>query len=173
MKNLLFPSGIGLVSLLVGCSTTSIVLAPVGPNPVGTENMASTGWLVVFSRVAKQKDDQSQGGDGMPRWNQHTDYSIYDLQGKPVKHVENSTGHYAEAPERVTLLAGRYLVKAQAKDYFWIEVPVTIERGRTTGVHLDNKWKPPTDVPKAELVTTPKGNPVGWRAESTHTVGIN
>jgi hypothetical protein len=173
MKNFLILLGIGLISLLVGCSTTAVVLAPVGPDPVGTESMASTGSLEVFSRFAKQRDDQSQGGDGMPGWYQHTDYSIYDLQGKPVKHVDNSTGHYAEVPERVALPAGRYFVKAQAKDYFWVKVPVTIERGRTTGVHLDDKWKPPTDAPKTELVTTPKGNPVGWRSGFTHAVGIN
>jgi hypothetical protein len=173
MKYLLFPLGMGLISLLAGCSTPSVVLAPVGPNPVGAASTASTGSLEVFSRVAKQRDDQSQGGDGIPRWNQHTDYSVYDLQGKLVKHVENSSGHYAEAPERVALPTGRYLVKAQAKDYLWVEVPVTIERGRTTGVHLDDKWQPSADIPKAELVVTPKGNPVGWRAEPNHAVGIN
>jgi hypothetical protein len=150
MKNPLFSLGIGLISLLVGCSTTSVVLGPVGPDPVGAESMASTGSLEVFSRVAKQRDDQSQGGDGMPRWNQHTDYSIYNLQGKPVKHVENSTGHYAEAPKRVTL-----------------------EHGLTTEIHLDGHWNPSTEVPKAKLLTTPNGSPGGWRAESTHALGIN
>jgi hypothetical protein len=173
MKNLRFPLCLGLISLLAGCSTPSVVLAPVGPNPIGTGSMASTGSLEVFSRLAKQRDDQSQGGDGMPRWYQHTDYSIYDSQGNPVKRVGNSTGHYAEAPDQVTLPAGRYLVKAQAEDYSWIKVPVTIERGRTTGVHLDGKWKPPADAPKTAVVSMPNGYPVGWRADSSKALGIN
>lgn len=173
MKNHRFLLGTGLVLLLVGCSTTSVVLAPVGPDPVGIESVASTGGLQVFSRVTKKYDDKEQGGDGIPGWYQHTDYSIYNLQGKLVKHVGNAPGHYAEAPERVALPAGSYLVKAQAKDYFWVKVPVTIERGRMTEVHLDDKWKPPVDAPKAGLVTIPNGNAVGWRAEPTHAFGTN
>jgi hypothetical protein len=173
MKNHRFLLGLGLVLLLVGCSTTSVVLAPVGPDPVGIEGVASTGGLQVFSRVTRKYDDKEQGGDGTPGWNQHTDYSIYDLQGKLVKHVGNAPEHYGEAPERVALPAGSYLVKAQAKDYFWVNVPVSIERGRTTEVHLDDNWNPSGDVQKAKLVTVPNGNPVGWRTESTHAVGAN
>jgi hypothetical protein len=89
-----------------------------------------------------------------------------------VKRVDNTTGHYAEAPRLVTLPPGQYLVKTQAKDYFWVELPVTIERGRTTKVHLDDKWKPPTDAPKKEIVSLPNGKPVGWRDQSARDVGI-
>jgi hypothetical protein len=65
----------------------------------------------------------------------------------------------------VALPAGRYFVKAQGKDYLQVEVPITIERGRTTRVHLDDKWNLPADTPKRELVSLPNGNPVGWCAE--------
>jgi len=87
--------------------------------------------------------------------------------------VDNTIGYYARAPRRVTLPAGRYLVKAQAKDYFWVDVPVIIERGQTTRVHLDDNWKLPAETPKTELVSFPNGNPVGWQAESTRKIGVN
>jgi hypothetical protein len=100
-------------------------------------------------------------------WFQHTDYSIYNLHGKLVKRVDNSTGHYEQAPQRVALPAGHYLVKARAKDYLQIEVPVTIEPGRMTRVHLDDNWKLPANAPRNQLVRMPNGNPVGWRTATT------
>ena len=92
--------------------------------------------------------------------------AIYNLQGKLVRHVDNSVGHYEQAPRRVALPAGRYLVKAQAKDYLQVEVPITIERGRTTRVHLDDNWTLPSDTAERK-VSLPNGNPVGWSAGST------
>ena len=165
MKNLPLLLGLGVFSLLIGCSTTSVVLAPVGPNPFDSESVASASSLQVFSKVTRKREDREEGGDGTSSAHQHTDYSIYDLQGKLVMHVGNATGEYAETPKQVALPAGRYLVKAQAKDYFWVKVPVTIERGRTTRVHLDDNWNPPADAPRTKLVTAPNGNPVGWRTE--------
>ena len=171
MKDLFVLMGAGL--LLVGCSSASVTLAPVGPNPAGGKSEASTGELQVFSRTIVQDDDQNQAGDGLPVWYQHTDYNIFDQHGKLVKHVGNTTGHYAVAPDRIVLPAGEYLVKAQAQDFSKIAVPVTIERGRTTRVHLDNNWKTPEGAPKRELVTLPDGKPVGWRAGSASEMGIN
>ncbi len=167
MKNVYSLLGTGLVSLLVGCTSTPVALAPVGPNPVGSESMTAEGGLQVYSSLVGRSE-----GDN-PTWYQHTDYYIYDLHGKLVKHVDNTTGYYAKAPRRVTLPAGRYLVKAQANDYFWVDVPVTIERGQTTRVHLDDNWKLPSDTPKTEPVSLPNGNPVGWQAESRKKTGIN
>jgi hypothetical protein len=100
-----------------------------------------------------------------PTWYQHTAYYIYDLHGKIVKHVDNTIGRYEQAPKLLPLPAGRYLVKAKANDFLWVAVPVTIERGRTTRVHLADNWKPPLDTSKAELVSMPNGNPIGWRVD--------
>ena len=170
MKSVCIILGFGLISLLVGCSSTPVAIGPVGPNPAGSERMTSKGELEVFSNLAEQSDDQNQGSTD-PVWYQHTDYRVYDLHGKLVKRVSNANGHYGRAPRRVALPAGQYLVRAQAKDYLQVEVPVTIERGRTTRVHLDDNWKPPADTPKKELVTLPNGNPVGWRIASTVEIG--
>jgi hypothetical protein len=161
MKSVYILLATGLVSLLVGCSSTPVALAPVGPNPVDIESMDSKGALQVFSSLTGRSE-----GDN-PTWHKHTEYYIYNLHGKLLKHVDNTIGHYENAPRPVALPAGRYLVKAHAKDYFWVNVPVTIERGRTTRVHLDDNWKLPANTPKTELVSMPNGNPVGWRAEST------
>ena len=159
MKNIHLLMGAGLAALLAGCATTPVALAPVGPNPAGSRSGVSEGGLQVFSSLV----GRSEGNN--PSWYQHTDYSIYDLNGKLVKHVDNTIGYYEKAPRRVTLPAGRYFLKAQANDYLWVDVPVTIERGQTTRVHLDDNWKLPATASKAELVSLPNGNPAGWRAD--------
>jgi hypothetical protein len=157
MKDIILLLGAGLVSLLVGCASTPVALAPVGPNPVSVRSNPSGGGLQVFSSLVGRSE-----GDN-PVWYQHTGYYIYDLHGKLVKRVDNTIGYYAEAPRRVALPSGKYLVKAQASDYLWVDVPVTIKPGRTTRVHLDDSWKPPTGTPKTQLVCLPNGNPAGWR----------
>jgi len=167
MNSILILMGAVLVSLLTGCASVPVAVAPVGPNPAVDGSMASEGGLQVFSSLV----GHSEGNN--PAWYQHTDYYIYDLHGKLVKHVDNTIGHYDAAPCLVALPAGRYLVKAQANDYVCVDVPVTIERGRTTKVHLDDQWKLPADTAKRELVNLPDGNPVGWCAESTKKSGIN
>jgi len=121
----------------------------------------------------EQSDDQNQAGDGSPFWYQHSDYSIYTPGGKLVKRVGNTVGHYAQSPDAVALPAGQYVVKARASDYSWVKVPVTVEPGRTTRVHLDDNWKLPAGIPKSALVSLPNGNPVGWRADVAKESGIN
>ncbi len=164
MKSIWLLVGAGLVSVLVGCASTPVTVAPVGPNPLGGDNQASRGGLQVFSSLAEQSDNQNQGSrDDV--WYQHTDYYVYDRQHRPVKHVDNDIGHYETTPRLITLPPGKYIVKAQAEDYSWVNVPVRIERGRTTRVHLDQKWQVPVYAAKTDLVSLPNGNPVGWRAE--------
>jgi hypothetical protein len=149
-----------------------VVLAPVGPDPSGFENPSASGQLEVYSGLAMQSDNQNQGSHDSV-WYQHTDYAIYDLQGKMVRDVGNTIGHYEEAPRCMVLPAGKYVVQAQANDYLQVRVPVTIERGRTTTVHLDDNWNMPAGVPATALVSLPNGQAVGWRASSTNANGLN
>lgn len=172
MRSVSMVLGISMVSVLVGCASTPIALAPIGPNPAGSKRRASNGELQVFSNLAEQSDNGNQGSTD-PIWYQHTDYRIYNLQGKLVKRVDNAVGHYERSPRRVRLPAGRYLVKAQGEDYSSVEAQVAIECGRTTKVHLDDNWKVPADVPKNEVVSLPNGNPAGWRADATNEIGSN
>jgi hypothetical protein len=173
MKIVYCLPGLVFASLLIGCASTPIALAPVGPNPNGSLTAASMGELQVFSSLVRQHDDQNQAGDGMPGWYQHTDYCIYTPQGKLVKRVGNTTGHYEETPRLVILRPGRYLIKAEARDYSWVQLPVTIERGRTTRVHLDDNWKPAEPAPKNALISMPNGNPVGWRDQANAAFQFN
>lgn len=161
MKRIHILLGVGLVSLLAGCSSTPVALGPVGPNPFGGQYMAADGGLQVFSRLVGRIEGNN------PTWYQHAGYSIYDPQGRLVKHVDNTTGKYDEAPQLVTLPAGKYFVKARAQGYLMVKVPVTISRGQITKVHLDDRWSRPANVSKDELVSLPDGNPVGWRATAS------
>ena len=153
--------GTALASILVGCSSTPVVLAPVGPSPVAMGATSGSGQLEVFSAMRGHTEGNN------PTWYQHTDYYIYDDQNKPLKHVNNKVGHYDRAPRVVDLPPGRYIVKAKAKDYLWIKVPVVIDPGKTTEVHLDDAWTPSQDSKQTELVSVPAGYPVGWRTGVT------
>lgn len=166
MKNVHILLSIGLIVLLVGCVSTPVILPnAVGPNPFSGARMMTSdeGELQVFSNLAEQSDDENQGSSDFP-WYQPTDYEIYDIHGTRLKHVENTIGHYEKAPKTVSLPVGRYIVVAQARDYLQVKVPVSIERGRTTRVHLDGTWKPPMIIAKGKLVRLPNGKPIGWRA---------
>lgn len=88
MKNIHLLMGAGLAALLAGCATTPVALAPVGPNPAGSRSRVPEGGLQVFSSLV----GRSEGNN--PAWYQHTDYSIYDLNGKLVRHVDNTIGYY-------------------------------------------------------------------------------
>jgi hypothetical protein len=158
---------VGVIPFLASCAAPPIALAPVGPGPLpGRASSVRTGYLQVFSSLEEQSDDQNQENSGAsPFWYQHTDYNIYDAKGKLVKHVDNTAGHYSTSPRRVSLRPGNYTVSARDKEWRSVTVPVVIERGRTTKVHLDDNWQPPPGTKQTEVVSAPDGNPAGWRAD--------
>jgi hypothetical protein len=163
-KNICVISIIALVGLISGCSTPLVVTTPVGPRPFGNESTSSTGALEVFSFLTLC----SEGDD--PIWFQHTDYYLCTPQNQVLKHVSNITGKYETAPRRLDLPGGNYIIKAQAKGYIWVEVPVIVEPGRTTRVHLDGEWIPAANLPKAQIVNGP-GGPMGWRDDFAENAG--
>jgi hypothetical protein len=172
MKKLFVLLGAGMVSLLMGCSSAPVALAPVGPNPHGIESTADEGQLQVFSGLSERSDNGNQASED-PVWYQHTDYRIYDLHGKLVQRVNNTIGHYEQTPRPVALPPGRYVVKAETSDYSVAQVPVTIQRGRITRIHLDGNRKLSAETPQNELVNLPNGKPAGWRADSTNQSAMN
>jgi hypothetical protein len=155
---------LGLIPLLVSCASQPITLGPVGPSPLaGSSSSPGIGHLEVFSGLVEQSDDQNQGSTD-PIWYQHSDYKVYDTGGKLVQQVDNTVGHYSTSPRLVSLPAGSYTVRAQASGGVSVNIPVIIERDRTTKVHLDEKWRLSPTTPKTEVVCAPAGYPVGWRA---------
>ncbi len=165
MKTISIIPGAALILLLAGCSTTPVALAPVGPNPVGPQTASAEGSLEVFSFKEQQSDNQNQGSTD-PVWYQHTDYEIYSANGGLLERVDNTVGHYAQAPRVVNLPAGKYFVQAYAVNRLPVRVPVTVKRGHITRIHLDDNWKPPMGIVKTETVSLPGGQPVGWQTNA-------
>lgn len=156
MKKMLIILGATAALALTGCATTPISMATVGPNPGNVAFATGKGQLEVFSALS----GRSEGNN--PTWQQHSDYFIYTAQGMRVKYVMNAPGYYSTVPRLVQLPAGKYIVKARAKDALWTTVPVVIKPGEITRVHLDGKWEP--NAQGTEVVMAPEGYPVGWSA---------
>lgn len=148
---------IAVMFMLAGCASAPVILSsPVGPNHYGRPDGTENGRLEVFSSMEGQIE-----GDN-PTWFQHTDYRILTAKHQPFKHVWNKVGYYTQEPRVVSLPAGKYLVDAQSTDFFSVEVPVVIQQGKLTTVHLDGKWMPPAGASKAEIIYLPQGCAVGW-----------
>ena len=154
-----------LSALALGHASVPLTVAPVGPPAGAGSTTSGPGQLEVFSALKAR----AAGDD--PVWYQHSSYDLYDSHGRRLKHVYNVVGYYEQAPRLITLPAGKYVVKAQAKDYLWVEVPVVIQPGETTRIHLDDAWQPPPGTASTELVSVPAGYPVGWRAGSVNGTG--
>jgi hypothetical protein len=159
MKRMPVIVGAALASLLVGCASTPVVVSPVGPNPIRPATQTVDGQLEVFSAMTGRTE-----GDN-PTWYQHTDYTIYNQHGWAMKRVRNTVGYYETSPHVISLAPGKYLVKAEAKDYPEVTVPVIIDPGCLTRVHLDDAWRTPTVVVN-DFVKLPTGNPVGWSPDA-------
>jgi hypothetical protein len=159
-KTIFIIVGMALLSWANTCLSTPVVLAPVGPNPLGYRTTTTTGQLEVFSALVGRIE-----GDN-PTWYQHSDYVICDQNGKRLRSVFNSTGYYAQDPQPITLPPGKYIVKARAKGILWAQIPVVIEAGQVTRIHLDGQWQPPANTPGKEIVNGPVGYAIGWRPEA-------
>lgn len=156
MKSVPLTLGMVLTALLMGCASKPMALNPVGPDPLGPEQFSDNGRLEVYSAISGHTEGNN------PTWYQHTGYYIYNQSGERLRYIDNKRGHYERAPMVVKLPPGKYVVKAKAKDYFWVNIPVEIKAGKLTEVHLDNSWQPESDTAANEIVTAPAGYPVGW-----------
>ena len=107
MKRGLILLASGLISLMLGCSSAPVAVAPVGPNPFRGGSDAPTGQLQVFSSVVHRMDDREEGGDGTPGWYAHSAYSVYDLRGSLLACVANK-------PRRITPQARPYYPSRRA-----------------------------------------------------------
>ncbi|HSY18786.1 MAG TPA: hypothetical protein VK815_10650 [Candidatus Acidoferrales bacterium] len=145
------------ISLLAGCASQPVALSPVGPEPENHASTAGIGYLQVFSDT-----ETHVIGDGPPYY-PHTGYNIYDQSGARIKYVPNHIGNMDESPTLVRVPAGNMKIVAESSAYGRVTVPVVIEGGRTTVVHLDREWQPSSNAASNKLVRLPDGEAVGWR----------
>jgi hypothetical protein len=155
-RNILLISGI-FITLLAGCASKPVALAPIGPRPGDRIAYVSTGHLRVFSDTKTREIGENSF------YYTHTGYTIRDPSGKIVQYVRNHVGSMDETPTLVTIPSGSYLVVAESSRYGRVTVPVKIQDGRTTVVHLDGDWKAASSVSSNEVIRLPDGEAVGWR----------
>ncbi len=153
-----------VVTLLASCAWQPVRLASVGPPPVASTWVGSEsgkGQLQVFTET--EEYDYSKDVPYFP----HTDYQIYTLEGKHVKRVWNAQNHEDETPAVVDLPVGTYLIKAQAEFCGEVLIPVVIKAHTLTPVILQPGWKPRGKFAPSELVQSPAGYFIGWKADQT------
>jgi hypothetical protein len=143
-------SAAGALLWCIGCASPSkvILTPPVSPAPTGRLESAQNGSLQVYS--AREWSDADINEQEW-RWNDdfgrnnflyypaHTDYVIYDNEGKLLERIRNARNPEDPEPARVPLQPGRYEIRAQAQDKegtFEVRVPVIIQAGQTTTVRL-------------------------------------
>jgi len=145
--------------LLTGCAFTPVALNSVGPEPRGAESFITTGYIQVFSDT-----EEHDIGDGEPYYT-HKGYGIYNKAGKQVKYVPNHIGDMDESPTLVEIPTGHYQVEAESSTYGPVTVPVVIEAGKTTILHLDGVWRPASNISSNQLVRLPDGDAIGWSSK--------
>ena len=137
-----------------------VVVAPVGPPPQVPASRASEGGLVIYSALETGPTADSDSAHF------HSGYRIYSADEKPLKWVNNRVATYSEDPEAVSLPPGYYRVAARAAGFGTVTVPVVIEAGKTTSVHLDgSKLTSARQSSPSDFVCLPDGFVIGWRAK--------
>ena len=155
----MFLIGVGFVPFVTGCISNPMALAPVGPDMGKLAVAGTNGYLQVFSATEKSIPFSS---DDPTFFDLHTGYDVNDAAGKSVKYVANHMSNMDEWPDTVRLAAGTYNIVAESTCCGLVTVPVVIASGKTTIVHLDRNWWPPSKTSTNTLVFLPDGDAVGW-----------
>jgi hypothetical protein len=167
-----------------GCATPDRVamLPGVGPSPSQSQPTvwAAEGYLQVYS--ARERIPTNPNGSEFA-WNNdfgnndflfgdaRTSYALYSADGQLVQQVRNASGRNA-SPALVSLTPGSYQIRAEAVDFndvtSTVMVPVCIESGQTTQVHLDGKWSPQSKGHgEGQWVRLSNGSIVGWHCSGS------
>lgn len=163
MKRIAFYLCIVVAPALVSCASTRPVatLEPVGPAPAGVRGTepAEKGILKVYSLKGVYNDEGVH-------YHPHTAYTVYSSDQPRPKQVQNARAPYDEEPVSLKLPPGRYEIEALAEGYVRVRVPVIIEAGRLTTLHLEASQRPAlAQREAADWVRLPSGGVVGHRAE--------
>ena len=151
--------------LYSGCASepNTVALDAVGPAQVLKPGFASIdqGTLVVYSAADPSPDFSARD----PYRPIYSNYEIYSMDGRLLKKIHNNDDTMLQRPVGVGLPAGKYSVQARANGYGLVSVPVMIQAGRNTVVHLEGGSNfgnhPANDT---NMVRLPDGRIVGWRA---------
>lgn len=157
-KRILLTVTGAVVLLLAGCASTPRALGPVGPGPSEIQSETTEGQLEVFTAPTGRVE-------GNPAWFQYSGFYLYDRYGKRLEHLDSSQEYYSKRPGVVHLPPGKYIVEARGHEMLQARVGVVIKSGKTTTVYLDGSWQPPPGARADKLVISPRGLPIGWRAE--------
>jgi hypothetical protein len=144
--------------LVASCASAppTIVHETVGPGPT-VVNEEHNGFLKVYSAAEWVADDD------WPSLLKYTNYQIDAADGTLFKKVPNDD----QDPTRVILPKGTYTIVAQSGTSGMVSVPVAIETGKTTVLHLEREkdWKEAAaGIDSADLVRLPNGQTIGFRA---------
>jgi hypothetical protein len=150
-----------LTALFAGCSTQprNFATAPVGPVPFVRSNSGPEGTLIVHSA--------REASMSAPDQVFHSRYDIRSPDGSHSFSVLNQARAFRE-PQPVLLSPGHYTVVAKARNYGTLTVPVVVQPGRTTVVHLDSCDRPVSREEAGEdCVRLPNGQFAGWKFDAT------
>jgi hypothetical protein len=161
--NLIAIVALGGVSL-AGCTTgkQGVALDTVGPSLFQPAlSYSINGTLVVFSAY----DSNPSFINRNSRSPVYSDYNILTKNGRPLERVHNNTGTLLQDPVAVELPSGKYQVIALANGYGRVTIPVVVEAGRTTMIHLEGGgfWPDESLFNETNAVRLPDGLVVGWR----------
>ncbi|NQU11903.1 hypothetical protein HQ590_14000 [bacterium] len=136
MKRFLHWVVTALPLAMIACAIARepMVLDPVGPPPLRSPGVEAEGYLRVYSATQLHYD-------GIPYY-PHSDYTVLAEDGTLLRPVRNASDLTDERPARVRLPVGSYLVRAAARSYGPVIVPVVIETGQTTTVYLEPSRTP-------------------------------
>jgi hypothetical protein len=149
-----------IVPVMAGCISHPAMISSVGPDPSAPAHGAN-GRLQVFS-ATQTRAAENTSADYNGYFYPHSSYEIQDASGQTVKYVRNRASFMDETPDAVKLAPGTYKVRAESTSAGLVLVPVVIEAGKTTVVHLDSNWMPPRQASRDELVYLPGGQAAGW-----------
>ena len=156
-------------TLLTGCATSSgnhLVLDIVGP-PISPQttmsSTSSTGTLLVYSAFRRNADFNSRD----PYRPEYSDYEISSTEGKLLQKVHNNSGTMLQDAVPVETYPGKYQVRARANGYGFVTIPVIVESGQTTTLHLEGGgfWPNESGFNQTNAVRLPDGLIIGWKAK--------
>jgi hypothetical protein len=94
----------------------------------------SQGYLMVYSAT-------DEFNDGGAPYYAHSSYSIYTMDGKLFKRVENHISRSDEIPQIVALPVGYYMVEARSENEGCVRRRVVMKAGQQTTLDLDRREK--------------------------------